>query len=254
MSGGGAPQGAARRGPQSALPGGRFGVAFLMATMQGTAPEELRRVAEGALREAGMDCVGLYVLDDAGRMQGVILGMPEAFTRAYETQGIPIDPVLARVRETGAPCSTLVALGERWTRSHLYQRVSGRFGLTGFATLPLYREESLSGVLYLGAMTEANARRLDLEGLCALSPLATRASVRLLTLPPRHPRLTRRQNEVAELAASGLTNREIAEALGGGLAAVQKHMKALHRLFGVSTRTAMAAAWRAGLEGSPFGD
>lgn len=208
--------------------------------------DDLARVAEGALRASAMDSVGLYVFGDAGQMQGVILGMPEAFNRAYETQGIPIDPVLARVRETGAPASTLVTLGERWTRSQLYRRVSGRFGLTGFATLPLYRDDRLSGVLYLGAMTEANARRLDPEGLCTLSPHATRSSVRLLTLPQRHPRLTRRQNEVAELAARGLTNREIAEELGTGAAAVHKHMKDLNRLFGTSTRTAMAAAWRAG--------
>lgn len=208
--------------------------------------DDLARVAEGALRASAMDSVGLYVFDNAGQMKGVILGMPEAFNRAYETQGIPIDPVLAHVRETGAPSSTLVTLGERWTRCQLYRRVSGRFGLKGFATLPLYRDDRLSGVLYLGAMTEANARRLDLEGLCTLSPHATRSSVRLLTLPQRHPRLTRRQNQVAELAARGLTNREIAEELGTGGAAVHKHMKELNRLFGTSTRTAMGAAWRAG--------
>jgi len=217
--------------------------------------KDLARVAEDALRGSGMDCVGLYVFDDAGHMQGVILGMPEAFNRAYETQGIPIDPVLARVRETGAPSSTLVMLGGRWTSSQLYRRVSGRFGLTGFATMPLYREDRLSGALYLGAMTEANVRRLDAEGLCAMSPHATRASVRLRTMPPRHPHLTTPQNAVARLAARGLTNHQIAEELGTGAAAVHKHMKALNRLFGTSTRTAMAAAWRAGAgAGSPFGD
>lgn len=210
---------------------------------------DLTSIAERALRGSEMDSAGLYLLGEAGRMRGVSLGMSDAFDLAYQSQGIPIDPVLARVRETGAPASTVVTLGDRWKSCGLYQRVSGRFGLTGFAVLPLYREDSLSGLLYLGAKTETNARRLDSEGLCTLSPHATRLSVRLLTLPKRHPRLTQRQDEVAGLAARGLTNREIAKELGTGEAAVHKHMKELSRLFGTSTRTAMAAAWRAGCTG-----
>lgn len=84
-----------------------------------TAPP-LAKVAEAALRGSRMDSVGLYRLDDQGRMDGVILGMPDAFICAYETQGIPIDPVLAQVRKSGAPASTLVTLGGRWTSCHLY--------------------------------------------------------------------------------------------------------------------------------------
>ena len=203
----------------------------------------LAEVAEAALRGSGMDSVGLYRLDKGGRMQGVILGMPDAFTRAYETQGMPIDPVLARVRQSGAPASTLVTLGRRWTACHLYLRVSGRFGLTGFATFPLYDEERMTGMLYLGAKTEAKARRLDHEGLCAMTPHAIRTATRMLRLPRRAPALSPRQTEVAALAARGLTNRQIAAALGTGEAAVHKHMKALHAAFGTHTRAALAAAW-----------
>jgi DNA-binding CsgD family transcriptional regulator len=206
--------------------------------------QSLTPVAEHALRSAGMDSVGLYVLDDTGQMQGVILGMPDAFVRAYETQGIPIDPVLGQVRQTGAPCSTLVALGSRWTSCHLYQRVSGRFGLTGFATFPLYTEDRLTGMLYLGATTEANARRLDYEGLCGMSAHAIRCATRMLRLPRKMVHLTPRQNDVMRLAAEGLTNRQIAVRLGTGEAAVHKHLKVLHRHFGTHTRAALAAAWR----------
>jgi DNA-binding CsgD family transcriptional regulator len=205
----------------------------------------LAEIAESALCGSGMDSIGLYRLDDAGRMDGVILGMPDAFTRAYETQGIPIDPVLARVRQSGAPASTLVTLGRRWTACHLYQRVSGRFGLTGFATFPLYDDERLAGMLYLGAMTEPNARRLDYEGLCAMTPHAIRVATRMLRLPRPAPDLSPRQAEIVALAAEGLTNRQIAGALGTGEAAVHKHMKALHAAFGTHTRAALAAAWLA---------
>ena len=209
---------------------------------------DLHEVAETALRASGMDSVGLYLfgsgLGPAG-MTGVILGMPDPFPASYETHGVPIDPVLARMRETGAPCSTRTTLGPRWTRSQLYRRVSGRFGLTGFATLPICTGDGVSGVLYLGACTDAAAERLDAEGLCAMSPHATRASVGIMALPKRIPQLSERRNDVARLAAEGLTNAQIAARLGTGEAAVHKHMKALNRQFGTATRTAMAAAWRA---------
>ena len=176
-------------------------------------------------------------------MAGVILGMPAPFVRACETQGIPIDPVLAQVRRTGAPASTLVTLGARWTQCHLYQRVSGRFGLTGVATFPLYDDDRLSGVLYLGAVTEAGARRLDHEGLCAMTPHAIRTATRMLRLPRPALALSPRQAEVAGLAAQGLTNRQIAQALNTGAAAVHTHMMALHAHFGTHTRAALVAAW-----------
>jgi DNA-binding CsgD family transcriptional regulator len=215
-----------------------------------TDAEFLTSIAARALAASGMGSVGLYTFDAAGDFHdGVILGMPPEFVRAYEVTGIPIDPVLAEMRRGGRPVSTAGLLGSRWSDCQLYRRVSGRFGLTGFATLPLYRGTALSGVLYLGCATEAERARLDGAGLSDLSILATQISTEILALPRRHPRLTPRQDDVALLAAEGLTNREIAEELGTGEAAVAKHMKALRATFGVSTRTAMARAWMAGRGG-----
>ena len=210
---------------------------------------DLEPIAERALRAASMQSVGLYTFDDAGQFdRGIILGMPDAFVKAYEISGIPIDPVLARVRTLGTPTSTVTCLGDRWSSSELYRRVSGRFGLKGFATLPLYRGARLAGVLYLGAMTDESLARLATDGLCEMSVHATSVSTELLTLPRRHPRLSPRQDQVARLAARGLANREIAEELDTGGAAVRKHLKALNRVFGTSNRTAMAAIWREGLQ------
>ncbi|MGB3555969.1 MAG: LuxR C-terminal-related transcriptional regulator [Jannaschia sp.] len=198
-------------------------------------------LASRALAASGMGSVGLYTFDASGDFEGgVILGMPQDFVRAYEVSGIPIDPVLAEMRRTGRPVSTASLLGSRWPDCQLYRRVSGRFGLTGFAALPLYRDAALSGILYLGASTAAQARRLDGLSLSDLTVHATQVATALVALPRRHPRLTARQDAVARLAANGLTNRQIAEDLGTGEAAVRKHMKALHAVFGVSTRTAMA--------------
>ena len=207
--------------------------------------KDLALVAERALRASQMDSIGLYLFDEnRNPTEGVIIGMPDAFSRAYETTGMRIDPVLHHLRDTGAPCSTVTRLGDRWTRSELYKRVSGRFGLTGFATLPLYRQDQMAGILYLGALTQQNADRLTLEGVCTMSPHATRTSTHLLTLPDRLADLTDRQNDVARLAADGLSNRDIALRLGTGEAAIRKHLKALNRHFGTHNRTAMSAAWR----------
>jgi len=209
---------------------------------------ELSRVAESSLRASGMDSIGLYRFDEDRRFEcGLILGMPQAFIRSYEVTGIPIDPILARMRKTGSPCSTYTELGDRWTACQLYNRVSGRFGLHGFAALPLYRENVLAGILYLGALTAENANRLTPEGICQMSSYATQTSTALLKMRRRHPRLTPRQDDVARLAAEGLSNREIAEDLATGEAAVRKHLKALNQLFGTHNRTAMAAAWRQGI-------
>ena len=208
----------------------------------------LRPVAQAALEASGMDSVGLYpIASDGGVGEGVILGMPDAFVRAYETAGMPIDPVLAAVRGTGRPASTETCLGQRWTACPLYLRVSGRFGLRGFATFPLYEGAQLSGVLYFGASSHAAADRLGAEGLLDLSVFATQTATGMAGLPRLLPRLSPRQRAVAEAAAEGLSNSEIARALDTGEAAVRKHLKALNRAFGTTNRTAMAAAFRRGL-------
>jgi DNA-binding CsgD family transcriptional regulator len=204
----------------------------------------LEPIAARVLAASGMGSVGLYEFDAAGAFdRGVIVGMPPPFTQAYEVAGIPIDPVLSELRRRGRPVSTASLLGSRWSDCELYRRVSGRFGLTGFATFPLFRGQTLSGVLYLGGLTAAQKARLDGGGLSDLSVLATQVATELMTLPRRHPRLTARQDDVARLCALGLTNRQIAEELRTGEAAVRKHMKALHAIFDVRTRTALARSY-----------
>jgi DNA-binding CsgD family transcriptional regulator len=51
------------------------------------------------------------------------------------------------------------------------------------------------------------------------------------------PPLTRRQRDVARLAASGRSNREIAQQLGVGIRTVESHLDAAYRRVGVSSRT-----------------
>lgn len=52
--------------------------------------------------------------------------------------------------------------------------------------------------------------------------------------------LTRRQRDVARLAASGLSSREIADRLGVGVRTVESHLATTYRLLGVSSRAELA--------------
>ena len=62
--------------------------------------------------------------------------------------------------------------------------------------------------------------------------------------PPLFDALTRRERDVAELVAKGLRNKEIAAALGIGVATVKDHVHAILRKSGLESRTEIAAEWR----------
>ena len=49
--------------------------------------------------------------------------------------------------------------------------------------------------------------------------------------------LTRRELEVLKLAARGMSNRDIADALGVGLRTVKSHLESIFSKMGVSSRT-----------------
>ncbi|MEM8751233.1 MAG: LuxR C-terminal-related transcriptional regulator [Pseudomonadota bacterium] len=209
---------------------------------------QLSQILQWTKVSSRMDNIGLFTVDNDGRYsQGKVVGLPRGFTQAYAALGIQVDPVLAEVREHQLPVSTLTHLGSRWRDCELYNRVSRHFGLTGFATFPLFDRERLNAVLYFGAETDQNAKRLDHHGMLRLSSHAMKVAARLADMPSYSGKLTERQNDVARLAGDGLSNREIARALGTGEAAVRKHLKSLNRHFGTHNRTAMAAAYKRSL-------
>jgi len=71
-----------------------------------------------------------------------------------------------------------------------------------------------------------------------------------LLLPPETGRpvmdcLTRRQRQVAEFVAQGLTNPQIAEALGCSPRTVGKHLQNIYEALDIHHRAALAAKWSA---------
>ena len=66
------------------------------------------------------------------------------------------------------------------------------------------------------------------------------AATPVLRLRPGPPELTRRESEVAELAASGLQSSEIAERLHLSIRTVDTHLGRVYRKLGVAGRDELA--------------
>lgn len=108
-------------------------------------------------------------------------------------------------------------------------------GVTGAAGIGLLAEES-------GAFGP-----LDLARLTALAPHLVNLFVlhnhSAAPRSPGHSGLTRRQAEVAQMAALGASNQQIAAALHISVDTVKKHLTAAYAALGCTTRTQLAALW-----------
>ncbi len=93
-------------------------------------------------------------------------------------------------------------------------------------------------------------RGLELATVCGAAPLAARAETELLATGARPRRisltgvasLTPSERRVAELAAEGPTNREIAQALFVTPRTVEVHLTSSYRKLGISSRSQLTAA------------
>ena len=93
---------------------------------------------------------------------------------------------------------------------------------------------------------------MDLAQACGARPLAERARTELLASGARPRRLALRgagsltpsERRVCELAASGRTNRQIAQDLFVTTSTVETHLRHAYRKLGLRTRGELAAALR----------
>jgi DNA-binding CsgD family transcriptional regulator len=93
-------------------------------------------------------------------------------------------------------------------------------------------------------------RALELATICGAAPLAARAESELLATGARPRRialsgvasLTPSERRVAEMAAEGPTNREIAQMLYVTQRTVEVHLTSIYRKLSISSRSQLAAA------------
>ena len=91
---------------------------------------------------------------------------------------------------------------------------------------------------------------VELATICGAAPLAARAETELLATGARPRRialsglesLTPSERRVAEMAAGGPTNREIAQALFVTAKTVEVHLSSVYRKLGISSRSQLPAA------------
>jgi DNA-binding CsgD family transcriptional regulator len=167
----------------------------------------------------------------------------------YEQKvGQPVDPIVRYLIERHAPAheETVLPSGD-WKQSKLYQCCFADYGHEHMMMGPIVGGGQLMGMVHftrLGDMPAFNAQDLaDLSALCAhLS--AWLATVR--SQPARFNsllvnRLTKRELEIAELVAQGLTNAEIGAALWIKEDSVKQALKRMFRKLEVSSRAQMVA-------------
>ena len=100
------------------------------------------------------------------------------------------------------------------------------------------------------AAREHLRQAVELATICGATPLAARAEKELLATGARPRRvalsgvasLTPSERRVAEMAAQGPTNREIAQALFVTQRTVEVHLTSIYRKLGISSRSQLAAA------------
>jgi len=199
----------------------------------------------------------LAVLQAAWADGGLELNRGELLLSAIEIAGSAsgaaqrrLDAVVARTEGTGQESVRRAASREL---RKVGRRLMPRAGAGWDALSP--REQSVAVLLAQGHANQEIADELVLSphtvrvhvsrvlaayGLAARTTLPTLLAEHLSERPVTRP-LTRRQREVADLIAAGASNVEIGTRLGITESAVEKHVTAIRRVWGVRSRAAIVA-------------
>jgi len=174
-----------------------------------------------------------------------LCGLPNSFSDRYQEVGRNVDLVSHRMIQHQIPVHNLSVqpLGD-WQQSTIYQQVLRVYGIEHGMVAPLVGSGRLIGGIYF--MRGKDFPAFGDCDLIQLSSLCQHLSVRLATLRlPISPSftgcLTRRELDIVELVAQGLSNREIALKLNISRDAVKQALKRMFRKLDVSARAEMVA-------------
>lgn len=177
-----------------------------------------------------------------------VVGLPDRFQSDYQMLGQAVDSLSRLMVEQHIPVHNLsIYTPQYWKRTRLYQDLFQPYGMESAMVGPLIGQGYLMGGIYF--LRDRHCPAFCDRDLLYLSTLCQYISVRLATLqiPAKmadfaHPScLTRRELEIAELVAQGLTNREIGIRLNISREGVKQALKRMFRKLNVSARSAMVS-------------
>lgn len=192
---------------------------------------------------------GIHLLDAQSRLvEFEIQGLPDVFVERYEEVGRAVDPVLRYVIERHAPAhEQLILTLEGWKQSELYQYCCSHYDHEHIMTGPIVGGGRLIGTVHFARVS--NTPAFDAEALTDLSAICTHLSASFAILrakPDRFNslnahRLTKRELQIVELVAQGLTNAEIGAKLWITQNSVKQALKRMFLKLNVSSRVEMVA-------------
>ena len=225
----------------------------------------------------GYSTYGLYWLDEGPQLFSSA-GVPDGFDDDYRTGLARCDPFIDSVLGNGRVVDGFSLIGPHgWRRSMAYDLLH-HWGLSYNMCGPLRLEQRIVGVFYTGTpdrdapFGDAHRERLTLlcrAGSVALTNIAragafdekggpfARATPRARATAPDSPPATQTMTDriddmlppraagVARLLCRGLSNKEIARAMGISDQTVKDHVASLCRRFGAANRTDLAARLQA---------
>jgi DNA-binding CsgD family transcriptional regulator len=211
---------------------------------------------ERQLRLRFMDTVGEYfgvqrwgicLLDEQSCPDNFdVQGVPEAVLTRYQEAGQAVDPIMRYVIERHAPVHEQLVLGSGgWEKSEFYRQFSSRDDHKHLMAGPIVGSGRLVGTVHFARGGDTSA--FTTQDLADLSAICSHLSACLATLRAKPTqfdsllasRLTKRELQIAELVARGLTNAEIGAELWIAPNSVKQALKRMFRKLNVSTRTEM---------------
>lgn len=175
-----------------------------------------------------------------------VQGVPEAVLARYQEAGQAVDPLMQYLVERHAPVHEQLVLGPGgWEQSEFYQQFSSRDDHKHIMAGPIVGSGRLVGTVHFARAGDTSA--FTAQDLADLSAICSHFSACLAMLRAKLPqfdsllasRLTKRELQIAELVALGLTNAEIGAELWIAPNSVKQALKRMFRKLNVSTRTEM---------------
>ena len=172
----------------------------------------------------------------------------DEFVERYQKIGRDKDPLLSYVLEHHAPAhEEMIFSPGSYKQSEIYNNFCAYYDHEHIASGPIVGEGRLVGAIYFARVEENRA--FNNQDLANLSAVCTHLSANLAMLRTRQKslnsplarRLTRRELQIAELVAEGLTNAEIGIQLWISRNTVKQTLKNIFRKLDVSARAQMVA-------------